>query len=170
MQALILAAGRGERLMPLTKNTPKPLIKVQGKALIEHTINWLQLAGINDIIINTSYLAEQITQHLKRKNNLKAQLKFSFEPVPLETAGGIINALQYLNNKPFVVINADVFCNYDLTQLHLPQNSLAHLVLVNNPTHHLTGDFGLDKHRIILKSTPYTFAGIGLYHPLKKSG
>ncbi len=167
INAMILSAGRGKRMMPLTKNLPKPLLKVAGKTLIEHAINTLKKANINNIIVNTSYLAKQLRQHLGDGSNFGVQITYSNESQDaLETAGGIIKALPLLGDKPFIVINSDVLCNYDLSQLKLPSNSLAHLVLVDNPAHNPGGDFSLDNHQIInAGSKSYTFSGIGIYHP-----
>jgi MurNAc alpha-1-phosphate uridylyltransferase len=175
---MILAAGRGERMMPHTKNTPKPLIKVKGIALIEHAINALKRANITDIVINISYLGEQIQAHLKNGENFGVNITYSDESSgALETAGGIIKALPLLvsngeplgglESQPFVVINSDVLCDYDLSKLSLPTGSLAHLALINNPDHNPEGDFTLvDNQRItLIKDKNLTFSGIGIYHP-----
>lgn len=163
---MILAAGRGKRLMPLTKNTPKSLIKVRGKALIEYSIEEVKKANINDIIINTAYLGNQIQAHLGDGDKFGICIKYSIEKTALETAGGIIKALPLLGNAPFVVINADILCDYDLSALTLPNNSLAHLMLVDNPQHNPNGDFSLTGGRITYLSNTqvYTFSGIGIYH------
>ena len=166
--AMILAAGRGERMMPLTKDTPKPLIKVKGIALIEHSINALKKSGITNIVVNTSYLAEQLTSHLGDGSRLGIRISYSDESTgALETAGGIIKALPLLGNKPFVVINSDVLCDYDLSKLTLPIGFLAHLVLIDNPAHNPNGDFSLvNDHQVITAGNKsYTFSGIGIYHP-----
>jgi MurNAc alpha-1-phosphate uridylyltransferase len=167
MKAMILAAGRGSRLMPLTQNTPKPLIKVKGLSLIEHSINALKKANITDIIINIAYLGELIKSHLGDGSNFGVRLKYSDESTgALETAGGILKALPLLGSEPFLVINSDVVCDYDLSELSLPKNSLAHLLLVGNPTHNPNGDFSLNNQSLSLDKTPrLTFSGIGIYHP-----
>lgn len=166
MKAIILAAGRGKRMMPLSKNTPKPLIKVKEKPLIEHAISSLKQAGINNIVINISYLGEQIQAHLGDGKQLGVNIQYSIEKSALETAGGIIQALTLLGDKPFIAINSDLLCDFDLSTLVLPANSLAHLILINNPKHNLTGDFSLIGNRITFpKNQTYTFSGIGLYHP-----
>lgn len=168
MIAMILAAGRGERMMPLTKNTPKPLIKVKNKALIEHTIEALKKANITDLVINISYLSDQIQSYIGDGSQYGVKINYSNESDgPLETAGGIIKALPLLGNKPFIVINSDVLCDYDLSQLTLPIGSLAHLVLINNPEHNPSGDFSLiNQHQVTLKhNQTYTYSGIGIYHP-----
>jgi len=166
--AMILAAGRGERMMPLTANTPKPLIKVKDTTLIEYSINALKQAKITNIVINTSYLGEQLSSHLNSLSNLDIHITYSDESSgALETAGGIIKALPLLGNKPFIVINSDVLCDYDLSKLTLPIGSLAHLVLIDNPQHNPNGDFSLvNNHQITnIHGQSYTFSGIGIYHP-----
>ncbi|SMN02448.1 Glucose-1-phosphate thymidylyltransferase [uncultured Candidatus Thioglobus sp.] len=164
---MILAAGRGKRMKSLTKNTPKPLLKIKGKTLIEHSIEKLKKAGIVDIVINTSYLGEQIQAYLGDGSAFGVNIQYSTEASPLETAGGIIQALPLLGDKPFIVINSDVVCDYDLSTLHLPKNSLAHLVLIDNPPHHPNGDFSLTaKQQITLnENARLTFSGIAIYHP-----
>ena len=168
MIAMILAAGRGERMMPLTKNTPKSLIKVKDLALIEHSISALKKSNIIDIVINIAYLGEQIKTHLGDGSNFGVHITYSDESSgALETAGGIIKALPILDNKPFIVINSDVLCDFDLSKLTLPVGSLAHLVLINNPAHNPNGDFSLvNNHQITnIHGQSYTFSGIGIYHP-----
>lgn len=167
MKAMVLAAGRGKRLMPLTKNTPKSLIKVRGKALIEHSIEVLKKAGINDIVINIAYLGNQIQTHLGDGTKFGICINYSIEKTALETAGGIIKALPLLGNAPFVVMNADVLCDYDLSAFALPNDSLAHLLLIDNPKHNPNGDFSLTDGKITYPSNTqtYTFSGIGFYHP-----
>jgi len=134
MKAMILAAGRGQRMMPLTANTPKPLIKTKGIPLIEHSINALKNAGVNDIVINISYLGDMIKKYLGDGKKLGVTISYSDESSgALETAGGIIKALPLLGDSPFIVINSDVLCDYDISKLKLPIGSLAHLVLIDNP-------------------------------------
>lgn len=152
MQAMILAAGRGERMNNLTKNTPKPLLKVAGKSLIEYNIDNLHKAKINKIIINTNYLGEKIIQHLQDYDDII----FTRENNILESAGGIINAFDKLD-EIFIVVNSDVLTDYDLSTLKLPTDSLAHLVLVDNPPHNINGDFTFNSQKL-------TFSGIGIYH------
>ncbi len=170
MKAMILAAGRGNRMMPLTKNTPKPLIKVNNKALIEYSIEALKTAGITDIVINASYLASQIQTYLGNGAKFGVRINYSIEQVALETGGGIIKALPLLGNAPFIVMNADIMCDCDLSLLALPDFALAHILLVDNPAHNSNGDFCLIGDKITLANTQtnaqtYTFSGIGLYHP-----
>jgi MurNAc alpha-1-phosphate uridylyltransferase len=168
MIGMILAAGRGERMMPLTKNTPKSLIKVKDLTLIEHSINALKKSNIIDIVINIAYLSEQIKTHLGDGSKFGVNIAYSDESSgALETAGGIIKALPILGNKPFVVINSDVLCDFNLSKLTLPVGSLAHLVLIDNPPHNPNGDFSLvNNHQVTnVHGQSYTFSGIGIYHP-----
>ena len=168
MKAMILAAGRGERMRPLTDHTPKPLLKVAGKPLIEYTIEALVAAGITDIVINLAHLGEQIPDYLGDGSRFQANIGYSNEGKNgLETAGGIKKALPLLGSQPFLVINGDISCDFPLQSLVNRDCDLAHLVLVNNPTHHMAGDFTLDSQSIVSpEGTPkYTYSGIGIYHP-----
>ena len=168
MKAMILAAGRGERMMPLTETTPKPLLKVRGLTLIEHSIIALKKANITNIIVNVSYLGGQIKAYIGNGSKLGVRITYSDEfSGALETAGGIIKALPLLGKEPFVVINSDVLSDYDLSQLKLPIGSLAHLVLIDNPEHNPSGDFSLtNQHQVAIKhNQTYTYSGIGIYHP-----
>ena len=179
MQAVILAAGRGKRMLSLTKNTPKPLLKVRGRSLIEYAIESLKKANITDIIINISYKGTQIQNFLNDGKNFGVRIRYSNEKDnPLETAGGIIKILPLLKNKPFIAIGADIICDYNLKNLpKIENNTLAHLILVENPPHHQRGDFVFENGylRLIkkasnlnqgIKQKTWTFSGIGLYHPL----
>lgn len=165
MKAMILAAGRGERLRPLTDEMPKPLLKVAGRSLIEYHIYNLAKAGFKEIIINTAWLAEKIHQQLGDGSNYNVAIHYSDEGDALETAGGIINALPMLGDKPFVVINGDIWCDFDFSTLAELENSTqAHLVLVNNPDHNQKGDFSLQNGLIKnTGDTMHTFSGIGVY-------
>ncbi len=165
MKAMILAAGRGERLRPLTDETPKPLLKVAGKSLIEHHLQNLADAGFKEIIINTAWLAEKIHQQLGNGERYGVSISYSDEGEALETAGGIINALPLLGNEPFLVVNGDIYCDFDFSTLaELDSNIQSHLILVNNPEHNQHGDFSL-QHGLIKNTgdTKYTFSGIGIY-------
>ncbi len=167
MKAMILAAGRGERLRPLTDTTPKPLVKVAGKSLIEYHLNNLAKAGIKEIVINTAWLANKIHTELGDGSNYGVTIQYSDEDEALETAGGIIKALPLLGDKPFLVVNGDIWCDYDFSKLpELPSNIQAHLILVNNPEHNPKGDFAL-RNGLIENSaeTMHTFSGIGIYTP-----
>lgn len=165
MKVMILAAGRGERLRPLTDEIPKPLIKVAGKALIEYHLDNLAKAGFHDIIINTAWLAEKLHTELGDGSRYGVTIQYSDEGKALETAGGIINALPLLGDEPFLVVNGDIWCDFDYSSLPgLQANIQAHLVLVDNPQHNQQGDFALDNHLIAnTGSSMYTFSGIGIY-------
>jgi MurNAc alpha-1-phosphate uridylyltransferase len=171
MKAMILAAGRGERMRPLTDHMPKPLLQVGGKSLIIWHIERLVSAGINHLVINHAYLGEQIEQTLGDGSRFGAGILYSPESVALETAGGIANALPLLGQDVFAVINGDIYCDYDFANLTMhaaalrASDDLAHLCLVNNPAQHPQGDFAL-KHGRVTENTPkLTFSGIGLYKP-----
>ena len=165
MKAMILAAGRGERLRPLTDKTPKPLIKVAGKSLIEYHLQNLSAAGFKEIVINTAWLAENIHHQLGNGESYGVTIQYSDEGEALETAGGIINALPLLGKKPFLVVNGDIWCDFDFSTLpELNNSTQAHLVLVNNPDHNQKGDFALQDGLIKNTGKPmYTFSGIGIY-------
>ena len=163
MKAMILAAGRGQRMMPLTQAMPKPMLKVQNKPLIEHHVNNLKAAGITDIVINLAWQGDKIKAYFKDGSQFGVNIVYSQEVEGgLETAGGIIQALPLLGES-FIVINGDVFTDYDvssLMQLHL-QPGEAHLVLIENPPHNLDGDFTLS--HLSPDSQKYTFSGISRY-------
>jgi MurNAc alpha-1-phosphate uridylyltransferase len=175
MKAMILSAGRGERLRPLTDQTPKPLLQAGKYRLIEYLIQSLVAVGITEIVINTAHLAEQFPQILGDGQQFGATITYSIEPVGgLETAGGIVNALPLLGDHPFLVVNGDIWTDFpfkELNELSLATDTLAHLVLVNNPKHNLNGDFALTKNKLNEKDEPrYTYSGIGIYHPKLFSG
>ncbi len=171
MKAMILAAGRGERMRPLTDHTPKPLLKVGGKALIVWHIERLAQAGFRDIVINHAHLGQQIEATLGNGQQWGVQLQYSAETTALETAGGIAFALPLLGVAPFLVVNGDVYTEFDFATLHpatRPTQSpmLAHLVLVNNPPQHPQGDFALSADQVHVDAEPkLTFSGIGVYAP-----
>lgn len=165
---MILAAGRGERMRPLTDTTPKPLLKVAGKPLIHYTLERLVNAGFTEIVINVAHLGQQIIDNLGDGEQFGASIQYSIEgEIGLETAGGIINALPLLGKEPFLVINGDIACDFPLETLKQPLKKLVHLVLVNNPQHHPDGDFSLTEAGYLNKANKpkYTFSGIGVYHP-----
>lgn len=166
MKAFILAAGKGERLRPLTLKTPKPLVKVQGKPLIQWHIEALRKAGIQDIVINVSWLRQQIIDFVSQApfNDLNIQISDEGD-APLETGGGMKNALPILGTKPFLVVNADVFTDMSYTNVKpLQDDDLVNLVLVNNPDHNPEGDFAIEKDRLNINKQ-LTYSGIGIYHP-----
>ncbi|PYE33761.1 MurNAc alpha-1-phosphate uridylyltransferase [Idiomarina fontislapidosi] len=171
MRAMILAAGRGKRMQPLTNLTPKPLLKVAGKPLIEHIIEKLVGAGVTDIVINHAWLGDQIEAYLGDGSRWGVRLHYSPEPEGgLETAGGIIKALPLLGDNPFWVVNGDIFIESDLAELptELESDDWAHLLFVQNPAHNPLGDFVLENGRVNARASEkagYTFAGIGLYTP-----
>ena len=166
MKAMILAAGRGERLRPLTDSTPKPLLKVGDKSLIEYHLYKLADAGIKEVIINTAWLGEQIQQTLGDGKKYGLSIQYSDEGgQALETAGGIIKALPLLGDEAFLIINGDIFTHYDFKQLiNLKLNAEAHLVMVENPDHNEKGDFALNNGWLEnIGNTRYTYSGIGIY-------
>lgn len=167
MKVLILAAGRGERMRPLTDTTPKPLLPVAGKPLIEYTIDALVAEGFTDLVINLSHLGKQIQQAIGNGKRFNATINYSDEgDSALETAGGIIHALPLLGNDPFLVVNGDIASDYPFSQLKHKHIDLAHLILIPNPGHHPEGDFGLENGMAKKQASEYfTFSGIGLYHP-----
>lgn len=166
MKAMILAAGRGERMRPLTDHTPKPLLPAAGRPLIEHLILALVAQGFRDIVVNTAHLGEQIERHLGDGGALGAQIAYSRETEALETGGGIRQALPLLGDQPFLVINGDIATDFAFATLQRPLEGLAHLVLVPNPPHHPRGDFALEAGQVADAGTErHTFSGIGVYHP-----
>lgn len=166
--AMILAAGRGERLKPLTELKPKALCVVKGKPLIEHHVANLAKAGFKRIVINHAYLGGQIRQHLGDGRLWGIEICYSPEPPGgLETGGGIVNALPLLGDQPFITVNADIYTDFDFTQLSAAKSNSLHMVLVNKNSelnHH--GDFGLiNQKQLINTNLEYTFSGICCYHP-----
>jgi N-acetyl-alpha-D-muramate 1-phosphate uridylyltransferase len=168
MKAMILAAGRGERLRPQTDVTPKPLIRVGKHRLIEYHLHNLAAAGVTDVVINISWLRNQIRDTLGDGDKYGLNIHYSDEgDQALETAGGIINALPLLGDEPFMLINGDIWSDFDLgSLLTAPITTQAHLVLVNNPAHHRKGDFALQDALLRRQGEPrYTYSGIGIYSP-----
>ncbi len=168
MQVMILAAGRGERMRPLTDSTPKPLLKAAGKSLIVHTIEQLVCAGLTDLVINHAYLGEQIETALGDGSQFGATIRYSPEGKNgLETAGGIIHALPMMKDAPFLVVNGDIATNFPFATLKNEPVDFAHLVLVPNPEHHKKGDFhiGSQQYLSMTGTQRFTFSGIGLYSP-----
>ena len=170
MRAMILAAGRGERMRPLTDTCPKPLLDVGGKKLIEYHIGALVESGITDIVINHAYLGEQIESYLGDGSQYGANIYYSPEVEALETGGGIFKALHLLGDDYFILVNGDVWTDYNFNQLPKKISSLAHLVMVANPEHNLKGDFSLaaqENNHYLSQSgeTKLTYSGIGVYHP-----
>lgn len=167
MKAMILAAGRGERMRPLTDSTPKPLLGAGGKRLIEFHLEALAAAGFQEVVINHAHLGEQIEQFLGNGERYGLRVTYSPEGTALETGGGIFRALPLLGDSPFLVINGDVWTDYPYAQLLDRTIEAAHLVLVPNPPQHPRGDFFL--HDAMVSDAGVgarlTFSGIGIYHP-----
>lgn len=166
--AMILAAGRGKRLAPLTDAIPKPLLKVGPRSLIEYHRDALIEAGIDQIVINVAHLADMIIARLGHSAQNDTQICYSREPSEaLETGGGIHNALPLIKSDPFIVVNGDIWTDYNFANLHKPLTKLAHLVLVQNPDHNPEGDFSLRGSDVIANHTDHpsslTFSGIGVY-------
>lgn len=168
MKAMILAAGRGERMRPLTDHTPKPLLKVGGKPLIIWHIERLANAGFTELIINHAHLGQQIEDNLGDGKQWGVHIHYSPEITALETAGGIAKALPLLGDAPFLVVNGDVFTEIAFAPLHnaLVAPNIAHLIMVNNPTQHPQGDFSLNSSKLSAEGEyKLTFSGIGIYSP-----
>jgi MurNAc alpha-1-phosphate uridylyltransferase len=174
MKVLLLAAGKGTRMLPLTATTPKPLLRVGSCSLIEHQIRKLRAQGFRELVINHAWLGSQLEQALGDGSSLGVQISWSREGEPLETAGGIVRALPLLGSKPFAVVNADIWTDYSFLRLAtaLAPQDLVHLVLVPNPLHHPAGDFTLDTagrlglHGVSKTPLPTcTYSGIGVYNP-----
>ncbi len=167
MFAMILAAGRGERLKPLTDEIPKPLLEVNGTALIVYQIQALAKAGCKELVINLGHLGHKIRSRLGSGEHFDVKIHYSDEgSLPLETAGGIIKAMPLLGEDPFIVTNADIYTDFDYRLLPKSFNADAHLVLVDNPPHNIEGDFALDNGRVLNQGkTMLTYSGIGLFRP-----
>ncbi|MEK0362144.1 N-acetylmuramate alpha-1-phosphate uridylyltransferase MurU [Pseudomonas sp. CBC3] len=168
MKAMILAAGKGERLRPLTLHTPKPLVRAGGTPLIEYHVRALAEAGFTELVINHAWLGEQIEAYLGAGDQFGVSIRYSAEGEPLETGGGIHRALPLLGDQPFAVVNGDIWTDYDFAALALPPERLAHLVLVDNPAHHPAGDFALAEGNIVegeASSAKLTYSGIAVLHP-----
>jgi MurNAc alpha-1-phosphate uridylyltransferase len=177
MKAMILAAGRGERMRPLTDTCPKPLLAAGGKPLIVWQIERLARAGITDIVVNHAHLGQLIEAALGDGRRFGVRIRYSCEREALETAGGIRQALPLLGDAPFLVVNGDIYCDADLEALQrtaaagLAAGDLAHLLLVANPPHHPHGDFALEHGRVCDGGGErHTFAGIGIYAPALFAG
>lgn len=165
MKALILAAGLGERMRPLTDTTPKPLLGAGGKPLIAWHIEKLAAIGVHDIVVNTSWLAEQFPQVLGDGARWGVRLHYSYEgPTPLETGGGMWHARSLLGDAPFIAVNGDIWSDFDFATLPPEPVGDAHLVLVDNPPHHSAGDFALQGDVLASEGgSKLTFSGIGVY-------
>jgi MurNAc alpha-1-phosphate uridylyltransferase len=176
-KAFILAAGRGERMRPLTDHTPKPLLEVRGKPLVAHHLDALAAAGVREVVINLGWLGAKIRGHFGDGSAHGLHISWSDEGWPaLETGGGILKALPLLGEAPFLLLNGDVFTDFPLPRLlaraqALPDDDLAHLVLVPNPAHHPRGDFALADGRIAEPAPPqHTFSGLSVLRPALFAG
>jgi len=168
MKAFILAAGRGERMRPLTDHTPKPLLEAGGKPLIVWHLERLAAAGFREIVINHAHLGMQIEAALGDGSRWGLHIDYSAEPPgALETAGGIATALPLLGNEAFLVVNGDVYCDWDFSRAQQLTDRKAHLVMVANPAHHTGGDFSLDGERVVYANgeQTFTYAGFGVFSP-----
>ena len=167
MKAMLLAAGRGERMRPLTDTLPKPLLRVGGRPLIAWHLAALARAGIGEVVINLSWLGEKLRAALGDGTGYGVAISYSEEgPVALETGGGILRALPLLGPDPFLVVSGDVWTDLDLARVHLEPDALAHLVLIPNPAHHPRGDFGLESGWVVDRdSERLTYGNVGIYRP-----
>ncbi len=174
MKALIFAAGLGERMRPLTEHTPKPLLAAGGKPLIVWHLEKLAALGVREVVVNTSWLAGQFPATLGDGSRWGLRLHFVHEgDTPLETGGGMLNALPLLGDAPFLAVNGDIWCDFDFARLPAEPEGEAHLLLVDNPEHHSEGDFVLDADGRVhdAGAAPrLTFAGIGVYRPSLLAG
>lgn len=168
MQAMILAAGRGRRMYPLSEQLPKPLLPIAGKPLIEHLILSLVTAGIKKLVINLCYLGDKIEAYLGDGRRFGAQIIYSRETELLDTGGGIVNALPMLGADPFLVVSADIVTHFPFQSLPTQTTGTAHLVMVENPHYHVAGDFALGENgKLQLAGTKkYTYANIGIFDPI----
>ncbi|VUD40371.1 UTP--glucose-1-phosphate uridylyltransferase [Thalassocella blandensis] len=183
-KAFIFAAGEGRRMLPLTEHCPKPLLKVRGKCLIEHHIEKLVAAGFCEIVINVSYLAEQVIEHLGNGERYGADIQFSLEERPLETGGGLLKALPLLGEEPFVLVNGDVWTDFPFSALSERKDIFTgvsagdtRLFLVENPDHNPSGDFAFKRKgdalsdelvlrdSVVAHGKSYTFSGISILNP-----
>ena len=175
MKAMILAAGKGERLRPLTLHTPKPLVRAAGTPLIEFHVLALAAAGFTELVVNHAWLGQQIEDYLGDVSQFGVSIQYSPEGEPLETGGGIFQALALLGDAPFLVVNGDVWCDWDFRRAPAlaasleRRGQLAHLVFVNNPPQHANGDFCLDNSVVRYAAEhvgpTYTYAGTGVFSP-----
>ncbi|HLA31852.1 MAG TPA: nucleotidyltransferase family protein [Pseudomonas sp.] len=173
MKAMILAAGKGERLRPLTLHTPKPLVQAAGVPLIEYHVRALAAAGFRELVINHAWLGQQIEDYLGDGTRFGLGIAYSAEGEPLETGGGIFQALQLLGDQPFLLVNGDIFTDYPFAELRRPLDGLAHLVLVDNPGHHARGDFCLREGRVQdaqAGQASLTYSGIAVLSPALFAG
>ena len=166
MKAMILAAGRGERLRPLTDRTPKPMLPVRGRPLLEHQLEWLAAAEIREVVINLHHLGHKIESHLGSGESFGVTIQYSHESEVLETGGGIVNALPLLGSEPFLILNGDVFTDFPLEDLQgLPAWADFHLLVTPKPVFRDQGDFEVAEGRITARGDRYVYCGIALMRP-----
>ncbi len=168
MKIMLLAAGRGERMRPLTDNLPKPLLPVGDSTLIEMQLGKLKQAGFSKFVINLNYLGHMIEAHLGNGERYGVEIVYSHENEALETGGGVKRALPLLGDAPFGIVNADVYTEYDFARLHdpLPAEVLANFIMVDNPPHHPEGDFGIEAGGAIVTRAPcFTYSGVSVMRP-----
>jgi MurNAc alpha-1-phosphate uridylyltransferase len=167
MQAMILAAGRGERLRPLTDSLPKPLAPVAGEPLLVHQLRWLRRAGVQRVVINLHHLGEQIEALVGDGSRFGVEVVFSRESVLLETGGGIVKALPLLGDAPFLLLNGDIYTDFPLSQLVTPLAARddAHLLLTPTPPHRAHGDFEVETGRVRRRGDSFVYCGISVLHP-----
>jgi N-acetyl-alpha-D-muramate 1-phosphate uridylyltransferase len=166
VKTMLLAAGRGERMRPLTDQCPKPLLPVGGKPLIVWQLERLAAAGYREIVINLAWLGEQIAATLGDGSRYGVSIAYSREPWPaLETGGGVLQALPLLGSEPFLVVSADIWTEFDFARIAIAPDALGQLVLVPNPPHHPRGDFGLEQGRVVDGEPRFNYGNIGLYRP-----
>lgn len=172
MKTMILAAGLGKRMRPLTTVRPKPLLKVNGKALIDYHLERLAAAGVREVVINHYWLGEQIEAHVGDGGAYGLAVQYSPEQELLDTAGGMINALPLLGDEPFMLVNGDIWCDYPVADLLAQNPASAHLVMVDNPEHHPEGDFFLSDGQLAIRGSgpALTYAGLAVIHPALFAG
>lgn len=175
MKAMILAAGLGERMRPLTLHTPKPLLLAGGKPLLQYHVENLAAAGVRSLVVNCAWLAEQIEAFLGDGSRFGVSVALSREAEPLETAGGIVQALPLLGDDPFLLVNGDIWCDFPLARLverARGLDGLVHLVLADNPAHHPAGDFTLQGSRLVRRdgAPGFTYTGLAVLHPALFAG
>lgn len=167
MKAMILAAGRGERLRPLTDHTPKPLMEVHGEPLLAHQLRWLAAAGIREVVINLHHLGQQIVDVFGDGRGYGVAISYSLEPTLLDTGGGVVKALPLLGNDPFVLLNGDIYTDFPFSELprQLAADALAHLTVTPRPAFRERGDFEVADGRVIGRGDSHVYCGIALLDP-----
>lgn len=172
MKAMIFAAGRGERLRPLTERVPKPMVEVRGRPLLEHQLDWLRRAGIREVVINLHHLGQQIVDAFGDGRRHGVKIAYSLEPQLLDTGGGLVKALPLLGTEPFLVLNGDIYTDFPFTALPpaLDAGVLGHLVVTPRPDFRERGDFEVADERITARGDSYVYCGIALLHPALLAG